>query len=208
MSTATAATVAGVPDDFPTSPDVDSYIAGSTQWRDEMTALRRVVLASGLTEQLKWRKPCYSHEGKNVVIMQEMKDFLALMFFKGALLDDSAGVLHDQGPNSRSARRMQFTSVDDVTRRADVLAAYLDEAIDVEVAGLEVAPAPEPEWVDELTARLDLDAELAAGFESLTPGRRREYNLHFASAKQAATREARIDRARDRIVAGKGLRDR
>lgn len=190
------------------SPDVDAYVAASTQWPGETEALRSILLGCGLTEELKWRKPCYSHEGKNIVIVQEMKDFLALMFFKGMLLEDPAGVLHDQGPNSRSARRMQFTSVDDVIGQAEVIADYVEEAIAVETSGLEVAPAPEPEVVAELAAQLASDAELAAGFESLTPGRRREYNLHIGGAKQASTRESRIDRARDRIVAGKGLRDR
>ncbi len=103
--------------------DVDTYIVGSQMWPDEMTRLRSILLDSGLTEGIKWGKPCYSHEGSNIAIMQEMKDFLALMFFKGALLDDPAGVLQEQGPNSRSARRICFTSVDDVTRLTDTLTA-------------------------------------------------------------------------------------
>ncbi len=120
------------------NPEVDAYVARSEKWPEEITALRPILLESGLTEQIKWGKPCYSHGGKNVVILQEMNDFLALMFFKGTLLDDSAGILEDQGPNSRSARRIRFTSVDDVARLADPVKAYLDEAIDVEEAGLEV----------------------------------------------------------------------
>ncbi len=190
------------------NPDVDAYIAQSEQWPDEIAALRPILLGSGLTEEFKWRKPCYSHEGKNVVIVQEMKEFLALMFFKGALLSDPEAVLVDQGPNSRSARRIQFTSVDEVNRLAATTAAYLAEAIDVEDAGLEVGPPPELVLVAELQERLDHDAELKTAFESLTPGRQREYNLYFSGAKQPATRDARIERYAEKILDGKGLRDR
>ena len=189
-------------------PHVDAYIAQATLWPDEVAALRPILLGSGLTESIKWRKPTYSHDGKNIVIVQEMKDFLALMFFKGALLEDSAGVLKDQGPNSRSARRMEFTSVDDVRRRADTIASYLAEAIDVEEAGLKVTPNPELVLVDELRERLDADSRLKSAFEALTPGRQREYNLHFGGAKQSTTRTARIDRYAAKILAGKGMRDR
>ncbi|MDJ0924339.1 MAG: YdeI/OmpD-associated family protein [Acidimicrobiia bacterium] len=177
-------------------------------WPDEIAELRPILLASGLTEELKWRKPCYSHEGKNVVIVQEMKEFLALMFFKGALLKDPAGVLEDQGPNSRSARRMQFTSVADVGRLSDTVKAYVDEAIAVEEAGLEVGPAPELVLVEELQSHLEGDPALRKAFEALTPGRQREYNLYVSGAKQAKTRAARVERYAQKILDGKGLRDR
>jgi uncharacterized protein YdeI (YjbR/CyaY-like superfamily) len=190
------------------NPDVDEYIAGSNRWPDEIAALRRVLLGCGLTEDIKWNKPCYGHDGANIAIVQEMKDFLALMFFKGALLDDPDGMLHEQGPNSRSARRMQFTSVDEVQRSAGAIEAYVDQAVRVEQAGLAVEPAPELVLVDELQRRLDADPALKQAFESLTPGRRREYHLHIAGAKQVATREARIDKYVDKILAGKGMRDR
>jgi uncharacterized protein YdeI (YjbR/CyaY-like superfamily) len=189
-------------------PDVDAYLRDSEQWPDEIAALRPTLLASGLTEEIKWGKPCYSHDGKNVAIVQEMKHFLALMFFKGAVLEDPAGVLRDQGPNSRSARRIEFTSVEDVERLTTTVAAYLDEAIDVEEAGLEVDRAPAPELAAELRERLDADPALRAAFDQLTPGRQREYNLHITGAKQSSTRISRIERCADRILAGKGLRDR
>ena len=188
--------------------EVDAYIERSEQWPDEMTALRPTLLAAGLSESIKWRKPCYSHEGKNIAILQEMKEFLSLMFFKGALLDDPADILVDQGPNSRSARRVEFTSVDDVTRLADAISALLRQAIEVEDAGLAVEPAPEPVLVDELQERLERDPALEAAFEALTPGRRREYNLYFSDAKRTETRNARIEKHVDRILDGKGLRDR
>jgi uncharacterized protein YdeI (YjbR/CyaY-like superfamily) len=188
--------------------EVDAYIKGSTLWPAEIRVLRPILLDCGLAEAIKWGKPCYSDDGRNIVIIQEMKAFLALMFFKGAFLDDPDGVLAAQGPNSRSARRMTFTSVDEVSRLAGTIAALVQQAIAVEDAGIIAAPAPELVLVDELQNRLDRDPDLRTAFESLTPGRRREYNLHVSSAKQSATREARIDKYVRRILAGKGLRDR
>jgi len=189
------------------NPKVDAYIARSKKWPTEMTALQTVLLGCGLDEEIKWGKPCYASGGKNIAIMQEMNDFLALMFFKGALLRDPQGVLKEQGPNSRSALRMEFTSVDDVTRMADTIGAYVTEAVAVEDAGLTVEPAPELVLVGELQARLDGDVELMAAFEALTPGRRREYNLIIGDAKQSTTRAARVEKYVERILAGKGLRD-
>lgn len=190
------------------SVEVDAYITRSNKWPDEMARLRPILLGSGLTEAIKWGKPCYSHRGKNIVIMQEMKDSLALMFFKGALLDDPEGVLQEQGPNSRSARRLQFTSVDEVERMADTVEAYVDEAIEVEEAGLEVGPVPQLVLVEELQRRLDDDPAFSKAFESLTPGRQREYNLYFSDAKQASTRMARVEKYAPKIMEGRGLRER
>lgn len=137
-----------------------------------------------------------------------MKGFLALMFFKGALLDDPDDVLEPQGPNTRSAMRMCFRSVDDVTDHAETIKTYVAAAIDVEEAGLEVGPAPEPEWVDELHERLADDDSFREAFEALTPGRQREYNLHFSDAKKPETRLRRIEKYAPKILAGKGMRDR
>jgi uncharacterized protein YdeI (YjbR/CyaY-like superfamily) len=188
--------------------DVDAYVERSEQWSEELAAIRPVLLDRGLSEEIKWGKPCYVHDGANIAILQEMKEFLALMFFKGALLADSEGVLEEQGPNTRSARRMRFTSVDDVHRLADTVSACVDEAIEVEQAGLDIGPAPELVLVEELQRRLDRDPELRAAFDALTPGRQREYHLQISSAKQAATREARVDKFTPKILAGKGFRDR
>ncbi|MEO6468437.1 MAG: YdeI/OmpD-associated family protein [Acidimicrobiia bacterium] len=190
------------------NPKVDAYIGRSEKWPDEMAALRSVLLKRGLTEEIKWGKPCYSHDGTNIAIMQEMKDFLALMFFKGALMNDPDGVLESQGPNSRSALRMCFRSVADVKRLTKTVKAYIAEAIDVEEAGLEVGPAPEVVFVAELQDRLDRDKKFKAAFEALTPGRRREYNLHIGEAKQAATRQSRVEKCAPKILAGQGFRDR
>ncbi len=190
------------------SPKVDAYVTRSQRWPQELTALRPILLGCGLSEELKWGKPCYDHEGHNIVILQEMKEFLALMFFKGALLADPANVLEEQGPNSRSARRICVRSLDDVARLAATLAAYVADAVEVERAGLSVAPPPPLELGAELRTRIEADPAFKAAFEALTPGRQREYNLTIAGAKQAATRIARIDKYAPRILAGQGLRDR
>ena len=167
------------------SSPVDDYIEKSELWPAEISALRPLLLGAGLDETIKWGKPCYSHGAENVAIMQEMKDFLALMFFKGALLDDPDGVLEAQGPNSRSARRVCFSSAEQVERRSATVKALLDRAIVVAESGAEVGPPPELVLVDELQDRLDGDPALKAAFEALTPGRRREYQLHISGAKQA-----------------------
>ena len=188
--------------------DVDAYINASDQWPDEIAALRPLLLATGLDESVKWGKPCYALGDANVVLVQEFSDHLALMFFKGVLLEDPAGVLEDQGPNSHAAKRMTFRSVEDVQRRADVVTAYVTKAIAVEEAGMPLPPRPEEEMADELQERLAGDPDLAAAFDDLTPGRQREYNLHVSGAKQASTRERRVDKIVPRILDGKGLRDR
>lgn len=188
------------------NPKVDAHIARSEQWPGEMTELREVLLSAGLAEEYKWGKPCYAHDGANIAIVQQMKDFLALMFFKGALLADPAGVLREQGPNSRSARRIEFTSVEEVRDLADTIRDYVGEAVAVEEQGLTV-PKEELVLVDELQRRLDGDPELRAAFDALTPGRQREYHLHVSGAKRAETRENRVEQAVPLILAGKGLRD-
>ena len=191
-----------------TIPDVDAYIERSDRWPLEIAALRPILTGCDLAEEIKWAKPCYSHQGRNILILQEMKDFLAVMFFKGALLADPEGILVDQGPNSRSARRVCITSADEITRLADTIAAYIAEAIDIEDSGHQVEPAPESVLVHELRTRLDADPALRAAFEALTPGRRREYHLHISGAKQAGTRSSRVDACVPKILGGKGFRDR
>lgn len=189
-------------------PDVDAYLEASEQWPQEIRALRPLLLAAGLDEEIKWGKPCYSHDDANIAIVQEFSDNLALMFFKGILLDDSAEVLEEVGPNSHAARRMTFTSVEDVETHANVVTAYVGEAIAVEDAGTEVPPRPEHELAPELAERLAQDPELAEAFDELTPGRQRGYHLHVSGAKQSSTRKRRVDRIVPRILEGKGLRDR
>ena len=173
-----------------------------------MAVLRPILLERGLTEEIKWGKPCDGHEGRNIVILQEMKAFLSLMFFKGALMSDPEGVLEELGPNSRSARRIRFTSVADVARLANTVNAYVGEAIRIEKAGKSVGPASEPVPVTELQRRHDGDPALKVAFESPTPGHLREYNVYFSGARQARTRAARVEESVPKILDGKGVRDR
>jgi uncharacterized protein YdeI (YjbR/CyaY-like superfamily) len=189
-------------------PDVDTYIDATDQWTEETTALRALLLTSGLDETIKWGKPCYTSGDANVVIIQGFSDHLALMFFKGVLLQDPGGILQDQGPNTHAAKRMAFRSVEDIEHRADVVTAYVAEAIALEQAGTPLPPRPEEDLAEELQERLAGDPELAAAFDDLTPGRRRAYNLHVSGAKQVSTRQRRVDDITPRILAGKGLRDR
>ena len=190
------------------NPDVDAAFGEAGRWRAEAEALRDILLGSGLSEELKWGKPCYTSGGRNICIVQRMNDFLALLFFKGALLRDPEGVLEVQGPNSRSGYRMRLTSVEEVEKRAAVIGACVREAIEIEKAGLTVEGRAEPDRPDELTARLDEDAEFRAAFEGLTPGRQRGYVLYFSGARQSKTRAGRIEKYRSRIMQGRGLHDR
>jgi uncharacterized protein YdeI (YjbR/CyaY-like superfamily) len=194
----------------PKDPRVAEYIEGMGAWRPEFETLRPVLLRAGLDEELKWRKPCYTHDGSNVVIFQPFKDLCALLFFKGALLEDPDGALKEQGENSRSALRLEFRSVADVTAAEDTIAALSRDAIRVEEAGLSVpkrGPDDDGPYPDELFDQLDADPALRDAWERLTPGRRRGWLLHFNGAKQSKTRVARIERATPRILEGFGMHD-
>jgi uncharacterized protein YdeI (YjbR/CyaY-like superfamily) len=189
---------------------VDEYAARLERWRDEFAALRMVLLDTELTEAFKWHKPCYTHAGKNIVIFQPMNDVCALMFFKGALLHDPQALLREQGEHSRSSLRLEFCSVADVTSMESALRDLVAEAIRVEQAGLRVedpAPPTHRDYPNELLALMDADPGFRDAFERLTPGRQRGYLLHFNGAKQSATRSARIERVRDRVMEGFGLHD-
>ncbi len=185
-------------------PAVDAYLDRATAWRGEMRKLRAILLECGLEEGLKWGKPCFQLEGKNVAILQPFRKHCALMFFRGALLEDTHGLLRSQGPNSRSAMRLEFT--DEAGIRKTVVRSYVKQAMAVERAGLRVdlEATREPELPEELTRALRKDRALAKAFASLTPGRRRAYVLHFTGAKQSRTRVARIERCTPKILAGVG----
>lgn len=187
---------------------LDSMFSDADNWRDEAQALRAILLDCGLTEDIKWGKPCYSHDGANICIIQRMKDFLALLFFKGALVNDPDGILAPQGANSRSGYRATFTSVDDVERMAGSLRACVRDAIEVERQGLKVEKSSEIDLPEELAFAFDDDPDFRAAFEALTPGRQRGYCLYFSDAKKAETRTARIGKYRQKILAGKGFHDR
>lgn len=191
------------------NPRVDVFLERADRWRDEMAKLRAIALACGLTEELKWSKPCYAFNGSNVVIIQEFKEACALLFCKGALLRDSAGLLEKPGENTQGARRIRFTDVRTIAGLERTLKAYIQEAVAAEKAGLEVEYKRNPEPVPvELQARLDAIPALKAAFAALTPGRQRAYILFFSAAKQSATRSARVDKCMPRILRGEGLNDR
>ena len=189
------------------NPKVDAYIERQTQWQAETKKLRSILLATGLGEEIKWGKPCYTHGESNIAIIQGFKPHCSLMFFKGALLKDPGGHLRSQGPNTQSALRLELTSTKQISELEPVIRDLVAQAIRVEETGqkVELKPASELTYPDELTDRLAKNKKLAAAFEGLTPGRRRAYVMHFAGAKQSATRAARIDKCVDKILAGKGL---
>lgn len=192
------------------NPQVAEYIEGMRAWRDEFEALRPVLLGTGLVEELKWYKPCYSHRGSNVVIFQPFKALCALLFFKGALLQDPSGALKEQGENTRSALRLEFRCVADVTAAKRTIEALVQEAIRVEEAGLSVprrAVTDDGPYPEELEMLLAADVALRDAWERLTPGRRRGWLLHFNAAKQSKTRFARVERATPRIMEGFGMHD-
>jgi uncharacterized protein YdeI (YjbR/CyaY-like superfamily) len=196
--------------DTPKDPQVAEYIAGMSAWRVELEALRPVLLGAGLDEEFKWRKPCYTHDGSNVVIFQAFKKLCALLFFKGALLRDPDGVLKEQGENTRSGLRLEFRCLAEVTAAKRTIAELVQDAIRVEQAGLSVparAPTDHEHCPEELGLLLNADRALRDAWERLTPGRRRGWLLHFNGAKQARTRLARIERATPRILEGFGMHD-
>ncbi len=190
-----------------TNSKVDAYLGKLKKWRQETEALRALIRGFPLVEELKWGQPCYTFEGSNLLILQGFKDYCALMFFKGALLKDAQGLLTAPGENSQSARQLRFTGLDGIAAMDGVLRAYIAEAMAVEQAGLKVALKKVEEFAvpDEFQARLDGMPALKAAFDALTPGRRRVYLMHFASAKQAKTRVARVEKCLPRILNGEGL---
>lgn len=191
------------------NPSVDGFFQKAEKWRDEFAALRKIVLARGLSEELKWGQPCYLHQGHNVVLIHGFKDYCALLFMKGALMKDEAGALVRQTENVQSARQLRFTSLREIVEAEAMIASYVADAVEVEKSGRTVQRKETAEFSvpEELRRRFDEDPAFKAAFEALTPGRQRGYLLHFAGAKQSKTRASRIEKAFDRIFAGKGLDD-
>ncbi|MCB1232823.1 MAG: YdeI/OmpD-associated family protein [Verrucomicrobiae bacterium] len=190
-------------------PEVDAYLAKAKKWREEQVELREILFGCGLTEELKWSKPCYTFEGHNVAIIQGFKEFCAVLFPNGALLKDPKGFLEKPGENSHSARRMPFRSLAEITKKRAALKAFVKEAVKAEKAGKEVEARKEREPIpEELQRKMKSDPELKKAFEALTPGRQRGYILHISAAKQSTTRENRIGKWRPHILDGKGMHDR
>ena len=191
------------------NPRVDVFLSKEDKWQKEYAKLRNIVLACGLAEELKWGQPCYTHEGKNIVLIHGFKDYFALLFMKGALMKDAKGILIQQTRNVQSGRQIRFTGLAEITKMEPILKAYINEAIEVERAGLKVKlkETIDYEVAEEFQKKLDKSAALRKAFTSLTPGRQRAYLLHFSAPKQAKTRESRIDKCIPNILKGKGLLD-
>jgi uncharacterized protein YdeI (YjbR/CyaY-like superfamily) len=191
------------------NPKVDGYFRKAKKWQKEMEKLRKIMLDCQLTEELKWAKPCYMFEKSNVVIICGLKESCALGFLKGSLLKDAKGVLGKPGENSQSMRWLKFSDAQEIKALEPVIKAYIQEAIAVEKAGLEVTYKKTSDFTipEELQNKLDKNAALKAAFHALTPGRQRGYLLYFSAPKQSKTRESRIEKCVPQILAGKGLHD-
>lgn len=188
---------------------VDEYLSEAKNWQKEMLQLRGICLDCDLTESLKWKKPCYSFQGSNIAIIQPFKNSVALMFFKGAVLDDPEDILEKPGKNSRIARRIQFPDAEKIAKLEPVIKEYIQEAIKAEKAGLDVEVEEKKEPIpEELQQKFDEDPDFEAAFKDLTPGRQRGYILHFSGAKQSKTRKRRIEKYLPKIMDGKGMHDR
>jgi uncharacterized protein YdeI (YjbR/CyaY-like superfamily) len=192
------------------NPKVDFYFNKAKTWQKEITQLRSIVLDCGLTEELKWGVPCYTLGKANIVLIHVFKEYCALLFFKGALLNDTDGILVQQTENVQAARQIRFTNAQEVARLKPVLKAYIYEAIEVEKAGLKVKLKKPAEFpvAAEFQQQLNKKAALKKAFEALTPGRQRAYLLYFSAPKQAKTRAARVEKSIPQILAGKGLNDK
>ncbi|WP_417721703.1 YdeI/OmpD-associated family protein [Salipiger sp.] len=192
-----------------TQARIEAFYAAGRRWAPELALLREILNASPLEETFKWRSPCYTFEDANLAMPFGLKDNCGLSFFRGVLLDDPRGLLEPPGDNSRSARVMRFTSVEGIAAHRGDLDAFLRRTVELEQAGVRVDLPPDDfDLPDELTEALAGDDELRTAWEALTPGRRRGWVLQFTQPKQSATKVARIERARDKILDGKGIHDR
>ncbi|PAO68468.1 MULTISPECIES: YdeI family protein [Bacillus] len=192
-----------------TNPKVDDFLNKAKKWKEEFEKLRTIILDCELTEDFKWMHPCYTYNNKNVVLIHGFKEYCALLFHKGALLQDAHGILIQQTENVQAARQIRFTSVQEINDMETILKAYIQEAIEVEKAGLkvEVNNNIELNIPEELQNKFDEIPELKTAFEALTPGRQRAYTLYFSQAKQSKTRESRVEKYVQKILDGKGLKD-
>ena len=205
------------------NPEIDSYLqegcgrcslVGTPNckvhtWQEELRYLRQLVLSCGLTEELKWKVPCYTHNGHTILMVVAFKESATLSFFKGALLKDEHGILEKPGKNSQAGRVVRFTQVEEIAALEDVLKAYIFEAIEADEKGLKVnfKNISEYDVPEEFQERLDTDTDLKEAFEALTPGRQKGYLLYFAGAKQSKTRASRVEKYIPKILKGLGFHD-
>ncbi|PNQ73078.1 hypothetical protein C1T31_08795 [Hanstruepera neustonica] len=189
-------------------PRVDDYINQQEHWQDELRLLRQIALDCELSETIKWKQPCYMHNGKNVLLLGAFKAHAFMSFLKGALIDDVHNILTKPGENTRSGRIAAFTKVTDIKKQTPALKDYIFQAIELENKGMSIPAASESvEIPDELEAVFDSDSDFKEAFLALTPGRQRGYVLNFTAPKQSKTRTTRINKYRDRILKGKGIHD-
>ena len=188
---------------------VDRFLDRAKKWKEEMKLLRKICLDCGLTEDFKWMHPCYTFQGKNIVLIHGFKEYCALLFHKGVLLNDTNDILIQQTENVQSARQIRFTSLQGIIDLQPAIEAYIFEAIEVEKAGLEVKMKKTGEFdmPAEFKKVLESNSDLKSAFSALTPGRQRGYLLYFSQAKQSKTRESRIEKCVPKIFDGKGLND-
>jgi uncharacterized protein YdeI (YjbR/CyaY-like superfamily) len=191
------------------NPKVDFFFSKEGKWQKEYAKLRTIILDCGLDEKLKWGVPCYTFQEKNIVLIHGFKDYCAILFFKGALLQDPEGILIQQTKNVQSARQVRFTSAREIVRLERVLKAYVYEAIEVENAGLKIAKKTTADFEipEEFQTQLNKNRALKKAFEALTPGRQRGYIFYFSQPKLPKTREARVEKYTKQILKGKGLDD-
>jgi uncharacterized protein YdeI (YjbR/CyaY-like superfamily) len=191
------------------NPEVDFYFGKAGKWQGEFAKLRMIVLDCPLTEVLKWGCPCYTFQNKNIVLIHGFKEYCALLFFKGALLNDANGILVRQTENVQAGRQIRFTNVGEIVEIETILKTYIHEAIEVEKTGLKVNFKKNTEIAlpEEFQNKLDENPALKAAFTALTPGRQRAYGLYFSAPKQSKTRASRVDKCIQRILNGKGLDD-
>lgn len=191
------------------NPKVEFYFTKAQKWQEEIKQLRSIILQCGLMEELKWGCPCYTFQNSNVVLIHVFKEYCALLFFKGALMQDPDGILIQQTENVQAARQIRFVNVQEILSQKTILKAYIRNAIEVEKAGLKVTLKKTSEYAvpQEFQNRLNKDKNIKKAFEALTPGRQRAYLFYFSSAKQTKTREARIEKYIPQILDGKGIDD-
>lgn len=190
------------------NPKIDGYFRKAKKWQEEMKALRRIILDFQLNEEVKWRHPCYTLDGKNVVLIHGFKEYCAILFMKGALLKDSKGILATPGA-MQSGRQIRFTNLREISELAPTVKAYIQEAIEAEKSGLKVRHKTTAEFKvpGEFKKKLNESPALKAAFGALTPGRQRGYLFYFSGAKQSETRESRVEKCIPQILKGKGLDD-
>jgi uncharacterized protein YdeI (YjbR/CyaY-like superfamily) len=191
------------------SPKVDAYLSKAKKWQEEMEKLRMIILDCQLTEELKWGKPCYTFRKSNIVLIVGFKEYCALIFCKGALLNDANGILIKPGENTQAGRQIRFTNVRQIVEMKTILKDYIYEAIEAEKTGLKVDFKKNADLIfpEEFQNKLDEIPALKTAFDALTPGRQRAYNLYFSAPKQSKTRESRVKKCVQQILNGKGLND-